>query len=87
MLGMEKMIASLIGMEPDEMAAKVKEIEQVFSSLAQALQALAETSKKNEVMLAALCEKSLTADQKAKLAETLAIVERADDGQHANHNN
>jgi len=75
MQGMEKMIDSLIGMEPYELQAKVKKIETVFTTLATALQALAESSKRNEVILAALSEKVLTADQKAKLAVDLAQLE------------
>ncbi len=86
MLGMEKMIASLIGMEPDELQAKVKEIETVFTTLANALQELANSQKKNEAMLAALCDKNLNAEQKAKLADVLQALERADD-ERSNHDN
>lgn len=42
MLGMEKMLASLIGMEPEEMAAKVKEVETVFTTLADGMTKLAD---------------------------------------------
>ncbi len=42
MLGMEKMLASLIGMEPEEMAAKVLQVETVFTSLADGMTKLAD---------------------------------------------
>lgn len=45
MMGMEKMIAGMIGMTPEQMAAKVKEFETFVKSGSQALVSIAETQK------------------------------------------
>lgn len=70
MLGMEKMIASMLGMESEELTAKVKEIETVFLTISSAMNALAE----NQIVI------SNKIDKLQALLEGFEF-ERVDDGQ------
>jgi len=45
MMGMEKMLASMIGLTPDQMKAKVGEFESFVSDGSKALVSIAETQK------------------------------------------
>jgi hypothetical protein len=46
MMGMEKMLASMLGLTPEQMHSKAKEFEKFVSGGSQALIAIAETQQK-----------------------------------------